>query len=1094
MKYRLGDITVKHWNDWDRVPRDPTMIGFRILGSFGIMASSTVAFAVGYIATTLVTSWALRALAPKPSFGGAGSRGLLVNAREATAPQQIVYGEIRKGGTVTFIESTGDTNQYLHQVIVLAGHEVNSIGDIYINDEVVTLDGDGFVTDAKWDSKIRINKHTGADNQTADSDLVSETSVTSDFKGQGIAYLYVRMEYDQDVFADGVPLFTAKVQGKKVYDPRTSSTGYSANAALCIRDYLVSAYGLDNSGDVNDAYFQTAANTCDESVTLAGSGTESRYEINGVISLDQTPSNVLGDMMTACAGTLFWGQGEWHLKVGEYTSSIKTFTLDNLRGPINLDTKHSRRDNFNIVRGTFNDAGQGYIRADYPEIRSSSFIADDNGVESALDLALPLTTSAATAQRLAKMTLFRAREQMTFTADFGLEAFEVECGDIIALTIDRYGWSAKEFEVVGWKFRNDGDAGDLRVALTLRETSSAAFSWSAEESDITSNDSTLTDPRNGLTVSNLTVTDKGNVQEDGTFVGQALVQWTKGTNKFLNNYEIQYKDVNESVYLTSEVPASESSVIIGPLETGTQYNIRVRGVTIQGVRGSWAAATPYTHGGDTTAPSPVTGLSATGGPKIVTLDWTAPTTNSDTTTLYDLKGYNIYRATTNSQPASPIAFSGSDKYVDGGLGVNTQYYYWVTALDFTGNESTAVASGAVTTDAQASGVDTDTRIYSGRIFYQTLQAAAPTAPTTSNFTFNVSSEVFTTLQTGWSHSQTSVANSSLEVKEWSVPYSVVVDADDNVDSISFGTLSGAFQITDTIESDNFSAGSAGWQLNSDGTAEFSAAVIRDTLTVGQIPNLSSGKITDLGALATLNSVNYNTQVTNTPDLSSYATTTQLNSKNTIYYQSSTPSGANSGDLWFNTSQGRYYHFNGSSWSQASITADSIVSSYVYTGTLNANNITAGTISVDRLPGLTKIATASFSGNWPTYGTFAYQYSGPYYNLSNNTSQTNILSCSLSGVQTGSKIYAIFLGEGLKSGSQNTAPMLKLNCTGCTSYEQYGKPTQSSLNYLALSPFSLLVVNTFATAGTVTASIDIRATASGGSFGIRGNLMLFEGVA
>ena len=1128
MKYRLGDITVKHWNDWDNVPRMPTAIatavGNAILGSMAIQASLAVATAVGYIAIGLVASWAMKSLAPKMDFGSAGSGGTLVNAVSAAAPQEIVYGKVRKGGIVTYREATGDDNDFLHQIITLAGHEVNSIGDIYINDEIYQVNSDGYVTDQRYDeataayvtddkwgydsntstSKILIKKFLGADNQNVYTTLSAltdgpewqnkDTGDDTNFKGQGIACMYMRLEYDQDVFADGLPIFTAMVEGKKVYDPRNSTTAYSANAALCIRDYLTQKYGLQGTGDVNDTSFSAAANTCDESVTLSGSGTEARYEMNGIVRLDQTPSNILGDFMTACAGSLFWGQGEWHLKVGEYTSSVKTFTLDDLRGGISLDTKHSRRDNFNIVRGTFNDADQGYITADYPEIRSNTFIADDNNIESPLDLTLPYTTSSSCAQRLAKMTLFRAREQMTFVADFSLEAFQVECGDIVALTIDRYGWSAKEFEVVGWKFKNSSDAGDMRVTLTLRETSSAAFSWSAEESDIKSNDTTLTDPRNGLTVSNLSVTDKGNIQEDGTFIGQALVQWTKGTNKFLNNYEIQYKDVNESVYLTSEVPASESSVIIGPLETGTQYNIRVRGVTIQGVRGSWTAAAPYTHGGDTTAPSPVTGLSATGGPKIVTLDWTAPTTNSDTTTLYDLKGYNIYRATTNSQPASPIAFSGSDKYVDGGLGVNTQYYYWVTALDFTGNESTAVASGAVTTDAQASGVDTDTRIYSGRIFYQTLQAAAPTAPTTSNFTFNVSSEVLTTLQTGWSHSQTSVANSSLEVKEWSVPYSVVVDADDNVDSISFGTLSGAFQITDTIESDNFSAGSAGWQLNSDGTAEFSAAVIRDTLAVGQIPNLSSGKITDLGSLATLDSVNYNTDITNTPDLSSYATTTQLNSKNTVYYQSSTPSGANSGDLWFNTSQGRYYHFNGSSWSQASITADSIVSTYVYTGNLNANNITAGTISVDYLPGLTRMATDTTSGNYPTYGTLAYLYQGQYYNLSANTSTTGILSCSLSNVTAGSKIYAQFFGEVVKNGSQVVAPVVKLNCTGTTSFEQFGKPTESSLNYLAMSRFSLLCFDTSASAGTVTASIDMRSTGSGGGFAIRGTLLLFEAIA
>ena len=840
MKYRLGDFTTKHWNDWDRVPRMPQAIGNYILGSaLGstvLFGSVTLGYVVGYIAITAVTSWALRALAPKPDFG-AGSRGVLVNAREATAPQQIVYGEIRKGGTVTFIESTGDTNQYLHQIIVLAGHEVNSIGDIYINDETVTLDADGFVTDAKWqdgdsNAKIRIKKHTGADNQTADSDLVSETSVTSDFKGEGIAYIYVRMEYDQDVFAEGVALFTAKVQGKKVYDPRTSTTAYSANAALCIRDYLVSTYGLDNSGDVNDAYFQTAANTCDESVTLVGSGTESRYEINGVVSLDQTPSDILGDMMTACAGTLFWGQGEWHLKVGEYTSSIKTFTLDDLRGPINLDTKHSRRDNFNIVRGTFNDADQGYIRADYPEIRSSAFIADDNGLESALDLALPLTTSAATAQRLAKMTLFRAREQMTFTADFGLEAFEVECGDIIALTIDRYGWSAKEFEVVGWKFRNDGDAGDLRVGLTLRETSSAAFSWSAEESDITGNDSTLTNAGANLSVSNVTVTDKGNIQQDGTFVGQALVSWTAATNKFLEHYEVQWKDVDETVYQRTQISADNTSVTIGPLETGTQYNVRVRGMTVSGIRGSFVAASPYTHGGDSTAPSPVTGLSATGGPKIVTLDWTAPTTDSDASTLYDLKGYNVYRNTSNSQPSTAIAFSGSDKYVDGGLAASTTYYYWVTAVDFTGNESTAIASGSVTTDAPVSGVDSDTRIYTGKVYYQTLQASSPSTPSASSFSESTLS--FSGLTSGWAETQPRVDATSTTVKEWSSKYKVEYDADDN-ETITFSTPDGAFQITDDLESDNYISGSSGWRIERDtGNAEFQNATIRGTLDASDI--------------------------------------------------------------------------------------------------------------------------------------------------------------------------------------------------------------------------------------------------------------------
>ena len=866
MKYRLGDFTTKHWNDWDHVPRMPQAIGNYILGtalgSTVLFGSVTLGYVVGYIAITAVTSWALRALAPKPDFGS--SRGLLVNSREATAPQEIVYGEIRKGGTVTFIESTGDTNQYLHQVIVLAGHEVNDIGDIYINENQYEVNGSGWVTDQRYDeeteayvtdnkwgynsgtstSKIRIKKHTGADNQTADSDLVSETSVTSDFKGEGIAYIYVRMEYDQDVFAEGVPLFTAKVQGKKVYDPRTSSTGYSANAALCIRDYLVSAYGLDNSGDVNDAYFQTAANTCDESVTLAGSGTESRYEINGIISLDRSPSDILGDMMTACAGTLFWGQGEWHLKVGEYTSSIKTFTLDDLRGPINLETKHSRRDNFNIVRGTFNDADQGFIRADYPEIRSSTFITNDGGVENALDLALPLTTSAATAQRLAKMTLFRAREEMTFTADFGLEAFEVECGDIIALTIDRYGWTAKEFEVVGWKFRNDGDAGDLRVALTLRETSAAAFSWSAEESQITANNSTLPSPSDSITPSSIAVTDTGVVQTDGTFVAQVKVAWTAGTNKFIDHHEVQWKLTSASDYASAQIEAGQNSIILGPFEAGEQYNIRVRAVMTTGRKSTWVAASPHTVGGDTIAPSPVTGLSATGGVKSVTLDWTAPTTQAGGGDLYDLKGYHVYRSTSNSQPSNHIAFVSADRFVDGGLAENTTYYYWVEAIDFTTppNTSTVVASDPVTTDAAltagqdgadgADGDDGDT-VVTGRVYYQILQAGTPSAPSATGFNF--STGLLTGLSANYSQTQPAVDITDTSVYEWSASFTATKNGSTGLVTVSFGSLSNAIQVTTDLESDNYVAGSAGWKIERDtGNAEFQNAIIRGTLNANDI--------------------------------------------------------------------------------------------------------------------------------------------------------------------------------------------------------------------------------------------------------------------
>lgn len=879
MKYKLGDITVKYWNDWDRVPRDPFILfGGNILAAPTI-AQVFIAKVIGYIAVSLVTSWALSALAPKDK----GEYGLLANARDAIAPQQIVYGEVRKGGIITYIESTGNKNKYLHQIIVLAGHEVNSIGDIYINDEVVTLnssqdpDLDGVVTDAKWGSKILIKKFTGADNQNVYNTLSAisngpewqvdgsapSNSEDSNFKGEGIACLYVRMQYDKNVFAEGIPSFTAKVQGKKVYDPRTSTTGYSANAALCIRDYLVSSYGLDNTGDTNDTVFQVAANTCDETVTLASSGTEKRYEMNGVISLNRTPSNILADMMTSCAGTLFWGQGKWHLKVGDYTSPVKTFTLDDLRSSINIDTKHSRRDNFNIVRGTFNDASQDFITADYPEIRSSTFISNDNGVENELDLELPFTTSSAMAQRLAKMTLFRAREEMTVVADFGLSAFEVECGDIIALTIDRYGWSAKEFEVVGWKFKNDGDAGDLRVTLNLRETSSSAFSWSAEEQEITSNDSTLPTASESITPSSISVTDTGVVQTDGTFVAQIKVAWTAGLNEFIESHEVQWKLAGASDYAATEIEADENSIILGPVESGKQYNIRVRSRLSSGRISSWVSASPHTVGGDTIAPSPATGLSATGGVQSVTLDWTAPTTQVGGGTLYDLKGYYVYRNTSNSQPALPIAFVSADKYVDGGLSNNTTYYYWVESVDFSGNPSTSVASDSVTTNPElvngtngtngtngADGATGDT-VVTGKVYYQTLQALSPTTPSATSY--SVSSASFTGLSSGWSLTQPAVDITDTSVYEWSSDFTVTIDGSTSAQTLVFTSPASAIQVTTDLQSDNYVAGTSGWSIERDtGNAEFQNATIRGTLNANDIEagTLSVDRLAGLSSIAT----------------------------------------------------------------------------------------------------------------------------------------------------------------------------------------------------------------------------------------------------
>lgn len=677
-------FNVMRHNNWDRAPRMPEAIALFVFGpTFG--ATATAIF-ITQVVISAVTSWALQALAPKPT-SGVGTQGLLTNARNPAAPHEYVYGEVRKGGVVTYIESTGENNKFLHQIIVLAGHAVEEIGDIFINDEVVTFSGD-LVTSAPWNSKIRIQKFDGTQTTAPASLLAESNQINANFIGRGLAYLYVRLEYDQDVFANGIPLFTAKVKGKKVFDPRTSTTAYSANAALCIRDYLVTDYGMADVGSTNDIVFSAAANVCDENVGKVGGGTEKRYEMNGVISASLAPGDILQSMMTSCAGTLFWGQGKWQLRPGYYTAPTKTLTLDDLRGPISLSTRTSRRDNFNIVRGKFNDAAQRYITSDYPELRSAAFIAEDNGLENALDLEFPLTTSAAMAQRLAKLTLFRGREQMSFSADFSMAAFDVQVGDIIALTNPRYGFNEKEFEVLGWRFVADGDAGDLRVNLSLRETSEAAFDWNAEESAIISNNTNLPSAFTGLDVTNLTVSGGGRTQSDGTFVNAAILSWTAAPSAFVDHYQIEYRPVTDSNFASTTTV--ETSVEVAPVIDAIEYTFRVRAVSVTGVRGPFTSAT-FTVGGDVIAPGLPTAISATGHFEYISIKWTNPSN-------VDLNFVEVYENTSDTTVGSTlVGVSSGDTFQRTNLGPAVTRFYFLKSVDYSGNASAFTAGVSATT-------------------------------------------------------------------------------------------------------------------------------------------------------------------------------------------------------------------------------------------------------------------------------------------------------------------------------------------------------------------------------------------------------------
>ncbi len=683
----------------------PQAVGGAIFSAIGLSTTAgvtvlgttiTYASMAGYLVTTAITSWATSALAPKPDFSSLNSGGIMVNGVDPVAPHEFVYGEVRKGGVVTYFEDTGTNNKFHHRIITLAGHEVAEIGDIYIDGEVADWDANTGLVGGKWENKIRINKHLG-DQTTADADLLSESNqIDGSFVGYDIAYLYARFASDQDVFANGIPTITAVVKGKKVYDPRTDTKAYSDNAVLCLRDYIDADYGL-NDPDIDDVTAQAGANESDTDIPLAGGGTEKKYTMNGIVRADTPHGDVLNKMVTCCAGTLFWGMGNWKLVPGAYSAPVKNLTLDDLRGSISVNPRTNARDLFNTVRGTFNDSDQDWITVDYPQIASGTFRAEDGGEEQALDLELPFTTSAATAQRLAKLTLYRAREQIRMDADFSLNAFDVQVGDIITFSNERYGWTQKEFEVVGWQLKS-AENGAPRVHLSLQETSEAAFDWNAEETAIIANNSTLLSVFDVPTPSLNAAVIGTTVNNDGTSVPQIRFSWSTSEEELVDQFDFQWKLSTDSDWNSTTIRTTE--FYLAPAISGAAYDYRVRAVNGFGVKSPFASsASPASTGDDGTTPNAPSNVTASGGYASATVTWDAPTQNTDGSALKDLFQYKIYRGT-SANPTTLVGRVSGEAFTESGLDDNQTYYYRVKALDFTGNESAYSADDSVTTNPQ----------------------------------------------------------------------------------------------------------------------------------------------------------------------------------------------------------------------------------------------------------------------------------------------------------------------------------------------------------------------------------------------------------
>ena len=474
----------------------------------------------------------------------------------------------------------------------------------------------------------------------------------------GLTSVFLRIHFNDVYFAQGLPTISFLLKGKTdIYDPRkgavgvAGTTGYSENAALCTADFLANTryrFSAAYGSEIPLPPLIAAANHCDEPVALAAGGSEPRYALNGKFELTTGRGAILRSMLTACGGRLSYQGGQFIIWPAVWTgTSGNSPGIDHMTGPFEWKGT-SVRDLYNGVKGTYisqanswqpgdlppyaQDSTHGYslgapwnsatvygagVHVVYKQIGYVSItastnyppdqhpeawavayqdinLAEDNGERRWLDVQLPFTISAATAQRLCKIELLRRRHFVTATLKYNMAGYAMTVMDVVQVTVPVINWNANTVEVLAHRFTMEkqnidgADVPSLGTEIDVQETDASVYDWSQTE-ELTAQgyqqpvvNLVQPAPPTGLVLESDTSTTQ--VTAAGTLADTVLIRWTAPDDAYVSgggHIEIRYMELQD--YSAGTVSVTQGSPHV--TGNGTAWTPAMNGsdITINGV-------------------------------------------------------------------------------------------------------------------------------------------------------------------------------------------------------------------------------------------------------------------------------------------------------------------------------------------------------------------------------------------------------------------------------------------------------------------------------------------------------------------------------
>lgn len=493
--------------------------------------------------------------------------GLKVQREGSAKPIPVIYGTQFVGGIVVHKYVTNSAtwgsktspNRYLHLIVVFCEGQIDAVEQFYFNN--VKSD------DKRFENSFIISWVSGGYNngsQIAIDNIPNWRE--NEHRLNGLCYAYIGLEQDKNqTFWAGEPKITARIKGKQVYDPRTNTTQYSDNPALCLRDYLTNTiYGAGLPEErIDDAKIIAAANNCDTVIDQVKSTVTRSYYDDDLKQYLTLPPEVTFTDITKHTCNLTIDTNE---KVFENTKIIlntfrgllppayvigpiieeagePTFTFDDSNIVSDVVIKSpSINQRFNRVTVRFpNETSPTYDEdeAFFPASDSviyQQFLNEDNGKKLEKVFDFNGINNMAEAQQMAEFLCKKSRFQTSTTIEALPVSGQVEIGAIVGLTNEDNGYVNKPFRV---KSRTILGNGNYRFDLVEHENN--IYPWEDKEYTEIDGGTWLGDPGNVDAPTGLVFENDKSLSSSGT------IKWDEDDNLFVRSFIIEmFKIKDES--------------------------------------------------------------------------------------------------------------------------------------------------------------------------------------------------------------------------------------------------------------------------------------------------------------------------------------------------------------------------------------------------------------------------------------------------------------------------------------------------------------------------------------------------------------------